>query len=87
MLYENREMFLILRVFCLRSNTFVEPLQPLLQEQFDPKTFAAHIVQCQMVGEVLYKLTSGIAELDRELYTQVGALYTYTVCVLGVRVT
>ena len=81
------KFFLILWVFCLRSNHFVEPLQPLLQEQFDPKTFAAHIVQCQMVGEVLYKLTSGIAELDRELYTQAGALYTCTVCVVGVRVT
>ena len=55
----------------LYSDNYVEPLQPLLQEQFDPKAFAAHTVQCQMVGEVLYKLTSGIAELDRELYTQV----------------
>ena len=46
-------------------------LQPLLQEDFDAKTFATTTIQCQMVGETLQKLANGIAALDKELYSQV----------------
>ena len=46
-------------------------LQPLLGEKFDAKAFATNIIQCQMVGETLQKLTNGITALDKELYSQV----------------
>ena len=49
----------------------VATLQPLLGEGFDAKAFATGIIQCQMVGETLQKLTNGITALDKELYTQV----------------
>ncbi len=50
-------------------------LQPLLSEEFDPKVFATSIIQCQMVGETLQKLTNGIATLDQELSSQVVTNY------------
>lgn len=50
-------------------------LEALLEENFDPKTFASTAIQSQMVGETLSKLTSGIALLDKELYTQVVGNY------------
>lgn len=50
-------------------------LQPLLGEGFDAKAFATGIIQCQMVGETLQKLTNGITALDKELYTQVVTNY------------
>ena len=53
------------------KSRFLESLQPLLEEQFDPKAFAAQTIQNQTVGEMLFKLVNGIAELDNELYTQV----------------
>ena len=57
-------------LFCSHSAT----LQPLLGEGFDAKAFATGIIQCQMVGETLQKLTNGIAALNKELYTQVSRL-------------
>ena len=50
-------------------------LESLLQENFDPKSYASSIIQSQMVGETLAKLTDGIASLDKELYTQVISNY------------
>lgn len=50
-------------------------LESLLREDFDPKSYASSIIQSQMVGETLAKLTDGIASLDKELYTQVISNY------------
>ena len=50
-------------------------LEGLLQENFDAKSFASSAIQSQMVGETLAKLSSGIAVLDKELYTQVVSNY------------
>ena len=55
---------------------FIESLQPLLEDKFDPKIFATQTIQSQIVGEMLQKLMQGISELDNELYSQVcWALY------------
>lgn len=53
----------------------VASLEGLLQENFDPKTFASSAIQSQMVGETLSKLADGIACLDKQLYTQVVTNY------------
>ncbi len=58
-----------------RTRTSPVTLQPLLKDDFDAKVFATSIIQCQMVGETLQKLTNGIAALDKELYSQVVANY------------
>lgn len=50
-------------------------LEGLLLEDFDAKSFASSTIQSQMVGETLAKLTSGIAVLDKELYSQVVGNY------------
>ena len=50
-------------------------MQPLIQENFDPKTFATQTIQSQMVGETLGKLAEGITSLDKELYNQVVTNY------------
>lgn len=50
----------------------IDSLLSLLEDDFDPKSFATHTIQTQMVGEVLQKLIQGVDELDQELYTQVG---------------
>ena len=42
---------------------------------FDPKAFASSTIQQHMVGETLLKLTNGISELDKELYSQVVTNY------------
>ncbi len=60
--------------WCSRSRP-PATLQPLLSEEFDPKVFATSIIQCQMVGETLQKLTNGITTLDQELYSQVVTNY------------
>ncbi len=57
------------------STSTVAALEGLLQENFDPKSFASSAIQSQMVGETLAKLTNGIASLDEELYTQVVTNY------------
>lgn len=49
----------------------LDSLQPLLEEDFDPKGFATGAIQGQTVGELLHKLVTGINELDNELYSQV----------------
>lgn len=51
---------------------YIESLKPLLSDGFDPKAFATGAIHQQMVGEVLHKLSSGITELDKEIYSQVG---------------
>lgn len=60
---------------------YLESLQPLMEEQFDPKAFATQAIQNQIVGELLTKLMKGITELDNELYTQVNIyimnIYSY----------
>lgn len=57
----------------LVSRSFIlESLCSLLGDEFDPKVFAADTIHHQMVGEMLQKLTSGIAELDKEIYSQVN---------------
>lgn len=48
-----------------------ESLKPLMEESFDPKSFATRTIQSHAVGEMLSKLTEGITELDNELYSQV----------------
>ena len=53
----------------------VVSLKPLVQEDFDPKSFAAQTIQSQMVGEMLGKLAEGITSLDKELYSQVVTNY------------
>ena len=50
-------------------------MQPLIRENFDPKTFATQTIQSQMVGETLGKLAEGITSLDNELYSQVVTNY------------
>ena len=55
-----------------------ESLRPLLSDEFDAKAFAAGAIHQQMVGEMLHKLSSGITELDNEIYSQVR-IYVHVV--------
>ena len=52
-----------------------DSLQPLLNDDFEAKSFATRTIQAQMVGETLSKLAEGISLLDKELYTQVVGNY------------
>ena len=50
-------------------------MQNLFQENFNPKSYASSVIQSQMVGETLAKLSDGITQLDKELYSQVVTNY------------
>lgn len=75
MILKSVVLFTCIYIYCSRAfvnaPSLSASLQPLLQENFDAKTFATTTIQCQMVGETLQKLANGIAALDKELYSQV----------------
>ncbi len=42
-----------------------------MYDDFDPKSYATSVIQSQLVGETLEKLTDGISSLKMELNKQV----------------
>uniref|UniRef100_A0AAR2L7S6 Conserved oligomeric Golgi complex subunit 5 N-terminal domain-containing protein n=1 Tax=Pygocentrus nattereri TaxID=42514 RepID=A0AAR2L7S6_PYGNA len=44
-----------------------------LDEEFDAKTYTAHVIHHAVIAEHLAKLAQGISQLDRELHCQVVA--------------
>ncbi len=46
-----------------------------MYDDFDPKSYATSVIQSQIVGETLEKLTDGISSLKMELNKQVTSNY------------
>ncbi len=46
-----------------------------MYDDFDPKSYATSVIQSQIVGETLEKLTYGISSLKMELNKQVTSNY------------